>query len=244
MLAVNGVGMSDKVFHNYCKNALEILRTQYESTKILKHNATSGAVREQIIKDFLSEHLPELISVVSGQIFDSKDCYSKQQDIVLVLKSMPRLPFASGNELIFQEGVIATIEIKTALNRTVLKSIGDNIKSVTSLESAIGASAQMGITHSWPSNRVLTTIITYGGSKLVSYIDELANLEQSQKPDLLLDLSQGLLIKNHGLLVPQNESFDYLLVDDAAEGFKLFLTFLTEITGTLAGRGVLWRNYL
>ncbi|EKA5635548.1 hypothetical protein OKZ62_001449 [Vibrio navarrensis] len=236
--------MSNKVFHNYCKNALEILRTQYDSTKILKHNAMSGAVREQIIKDFLSEHLPELISVVSGQIFDSKDSYSKQQDIVLVLKSMPRLPFSSGNELIFQEGVVATIEIKTTLNRAVLKNIGDNIKSVNALQSAIGASALMGVTHNWLSNRVLTTIITYGGSNLASYIDELANLGQDQKPDLLLDLSQGLLIKNHGLLLPQSDNVDYLLVNDAAEGFKLFLTFLTEITGTLASRGVCWRNYL
>jgi len=81
--------MSEKVFHQYSECALAILRSQFDATKVLKHNATSGSAREQIIKDFLSAHLPELISVVSGQIFDSKDNYSKQQDVVLVLKSMP-----------------------------------------------------------------------------------------------------------------------------------------------------------
>ncbi len=162
----------------------------------------------------------------------------------MVLKSMPRLPFASGNDLIFQEGVISTIEIKTSLNSTVLKSIGDNIGSIKALKSNVGGSAQMGITHNWPSNQVLAAIVTYGGSKLVSHIDQLAQLSASQKPDLLLDLSQGLLIKNHGLLVQVQGNTEYLLVDNAAEGFKLFLTFLTEITGTLSARGVMWRNYL
>ena len=236
--------MTGKVFHRYCEGSLNILKCQYEATKILQHNSTAGSVREQIIKDFLSAHLPELITLVSGQIFDSDDNYSKQQDIVMVLKSMPRLPFASENDLIFQEGVISTIEIKTTLNSAVLKSIGENISSVRALKSNVGASAQMGVTHDWPSNKILTSIVTYGGSKLVTYIDQLAQLESSQKPDLLLDLSQGLLIKNHGLLVQEQNGLEYLLVDNAAEGFKLFLTFLTEITGTLSARGVLWRSYL
>jgi len=146
--------------------------------------------------------------------------------------------------LIFQEGVIATIEIKTTLNTAVLKTIGENIQSVNSLVSAVGATGQIGVTHSWPSNRILTSILTYGGSKLVSHLDQLSQLQNEQKPDLLLDLSQGLLIRNHGLLIKQQENLDYLLVDNAAEGFKLFLTFLTEITGTLSGRGIMWRNYL
>lgn len=236
--------MSVKVFHQYCESALAILRSQFDATKVLRHNATSGAAREQIIKDFLSDHLPELISVVSGQVFDTEDNYSKQQDVVLALKSMPRLPFASGNDLIFQEGVIATIEIKTTLNAAVLKTIGENIGSVNSLVSAVGGSAHMGVTHNWPSHRIITAILTYGGSKLVSHLDQLTQLPNNQKPDLLLDLSQGLLIRNHGLLVPQQEQLEYLLVDDAAEGFKLFLTFLTEITGTLSGRGIMWRKYL
>ncbi len=161
-----------------------------------------------------------------------------------MLKSMPRLPFASDNDLIFQEGVIATIEIKTTLNTAVLKTIGENIHSVNSLASAVGATGQIGVTHCWPSNRILTAILTYGGSRLVSHLDELSQLQNDQKPDLLLDLSQGLLIRNHGLLVKQQENLEYLLIADAAEGFKLFLTFLTEITGTLSGRGIMWRKYL
>ena len=236
--------MSEKVFQKYCENSLKILNSKYEATKVLNHNATAGAAREQILKDFLSEHLPELITVLSGQIFDSEDNYSKQQDIVLVLKSMPRLQFASDNDLIFQEGVVATMEVKTTLNLTVLKAIGDNIASVRTLKSASFGGAQMGINHNWPSQKVLTCIVTYGGSRLELLLDQLAQLTPEQKPDLLLDLSQGLLVKNHGLLVEQQGSTEYLLENNAAVGFKLFLTFMTEITGTLSARGVNWRKYL
>ena len=227
----------------YCESVLSILNSQYAATKILRHNATAGAAREQLIKDFLSNHLPELITVVSGQIVDADDYFSKQQDIVLVLKSMPRLSFTSGSDLIFQEGVVATIEIKTTLDTATIKAIGENIASVRSLRPSIGAFSQMGITHSWPANKILTAIVTYGGASLEVLAEPLFTLNDSSKPDLLLDLSKGLLVRNNSLLLQKQSEHDYILVNNPAEGFKLFLTFLTEITGTLSSRGVLWRNY-
>lgn len=232
-----------KFLQRYCESAIAILNSQYAATKVLRHNATAGAAREQLIKDFLSSHLPELITVVSGQIVDAGENYSKQQDIVLVLKSMPRLQFASGSDLIFQEGVVATIEIKTSLDTVTLKSIGDNIASVRNLHPSIGASAQLGITHNWPSNKILTAIITYGGANLDAIAESLISLPDNSKPDLLLDLSKGLLIRNHDLLFPKQDAFEYILVNNPAEGFKFFLTFLTEITGTISSRGVMWRQY-
>lgn len=92
---------TNKLLRAYCETAIETLQSQYRATRLLQHSATAGSAREQLIKDFLIGHLPELVSVVSGQIFDAQNTFSRQQDIVLVLKSMPRLPFASGNDLIF-----------------------------------------------------------------------------------------------------------------------------------------------
>lgn len=234
---------SEKFFHKYLKSALAILNSQCDATRVLRHSATAGAAREQIIKDFLSSHLPELITVMSGQIVDSSENYTKQQDIVLVLKSMPRLPFASGSDLIFQEGVVAIMEIKTVLNTSVLRNIGENIKSVRELTPAAVVTTQMGITHNWPANKVLAAIVTYSGTSLESLLEQLVELEDDAQPDLLLDLSKGLLVRNHGLLLAKRGSYKYLLVDSAVDGFKFFLTFLTEITGTLSSRGVQWRKY-
>lgn len=234
-----------KILRQYCESSLNVLNSQYNSTKVLKHNATSGQVREQILKDFLSNHLPELVSVLSGQIIDSNDNYSKQQDIVLVLKSMPRLPFSSGSDLIFKEGVIATFEIKTKLNNNVLKSIGQNIESIRNLKSRVGAFGQMGVAHNWPINRILTSIITYEGASFESILPIINNeLSENEKPDLILDLSKGLLIRNHGLLIQKQSHHEYILINEAPQGLELFLIFLTEITGTLSSKAVLWRSYL
>ena len=235
---------STKVFGKYCDKALAVLSAQYEATKLIPHNATSGSIREQVLRDFLALHLPELISVVSGQIFDSEDHFSRQQDVVLVLKSMPRLPFANGMDLIYQEGVVATIEVKTSLNSAIIRSIGENIASIRSLSPPLVMAAAMCVTHNWPLTRILTAIITYDSASHGSIIDAIGGLEANKKPDLVLDLSGYLLIRNDGTLLPhESDVGEYVLINDAGDGFMFFLTFLTEITGTLASRGVNWRSY-
>ncbi|MFC5420900.1 DUF6602 domain-containing protein [Bosea eneae] len=144
----------------YCEGAVAALRAQYDMTKVLGHAATAGAARESLIQDFLTNHLPEMTSVVSGVIVDAKGGRSKQQDIVLMLKSMPRLRFASGHDLIFQEGAIATFEIKTSINsQAIVSEIGKNILSVRDLSPTSLAGARMGDL-SWPHARILTAIIT------------------------------------------------------------------------------------
>lgn len=235
--------LSTRVLRRYCDSALVVLQSKYHVSKSLQHSATAGSVREQIIKDFLAEHLPELVSIVSGQIFDSNDNFSKQQDVVLVLKSMPRLPFASGVDLIFQDGVVATIEIKTTLQPSVLKAIGDNIASVRALASSTTVTSQIGVAHRWPPHRVLTAIVTYGGAPASSLSKQLSQMDSSARPDLVLDLSQYLLVRNEGLLLNSVSGDDYICIPDAGEGFVKFLTFLTEITGTLSSRSVSWRDY-
>lgn len=196
-----------------------------------------------MIKDFLQKHLPELIHVVSGQIVDAEGCYSRQQDVVLMLKSIPRLNFSSKTELIFSEGVVATIEIKSRLNTETFKKACENIASVNKLKASIGASAQLGISHSWPSNRILNVIISYEGMSHSGLSKALSSIEESGRPDLILILSQGLWVRNHGLLLPRTEDYEHIICDNPAVGFMFFLTFLTEITGTISSRGVQWRNY-
>lgn len=236
--------MSNKFLHQYCESAIVILNSQFNAAQVLRHNGTIGLIREQIIKDFLAAHLPELISVRSGQIVDSNDCYSKQQDVVLVLKGVPRLPFASGNDLIFQEGVVATIEVKTRLFAAELGDIGENIKSVRELAANILAVGQLGVSHNWPHDRILTAIVCYGGMSFDGLLPALNALDEEAKPDLVLDLSKGLVVRNHGLLWPlQPDPCTHIIFQAPAEGFKVFITILAEITGTMSSRGVAWRSY-
>lgn len=235
--------MEAKFFAKYCEAAVAVFNSQYAATRVIQHAVTAGQAREQIIRDFLQAHLPELVSVVSGEIVDANNNYSKQQDVVLVLKSIPRLPFASGSDIIFQEGVVATIEIKTNLNGATIASIASNIQSVKNLSSNIGGSASLGISHKWPSHQILTAVLTYSGASFENIDSALKELEETARPDLVLDLEKGLLVKNHGLLLDQVPNARYILVEGAAKGFMFFMTFLTEITSTMSARGVKWRNY-
>lgn len=230
------------IYHDYCQTALDVLYKKYEATKIINHAATAGAQREDIIKDFLRDHLPEIISICSGQIIDSNNLYSKQQDVVFVLNNLPRLKFFSHAELIFAEGVVATIEIKTNLNNASLQMACENIKSVKDLNRNVLGTTQMGVTHSWPPNKILTVIVAYDSVELNILAETICKLNIA-KPDLVFVLSKGLLIQNHELLFPKQEQAEYLIIGNAAEGFKILLTFLTEITGTLSSRIINWREY-
>lgn len=212
-------------------------------TKVLGHSVTAGAARERLIQDFLTAHLPQMTSAVSGVIIDSDGLRSKQQDIVLMLKSMPRLPFASGHDLIFLEGAVATIEIKTGITPSILRDIALNIASVKSLQPSTLEGAQLG-NLDWPYARILSVILTYGGTNLNTIKRELVRLPETNQPDIYLDLTQGILIKNEGLLLSKIGCESYLYIEEPGVGLARLLTVLSKITGSLIMRGVRWDAYI
>lgn len=229
----------------YCAAAVAALTSQYEMTNVLGHAATAGTARETLIQNFLVDHLPEMTSVVSGVIVDATGKRSKQQDIVLMLKSMPRLRFASGHDLIFQEGAVGTFEIKTTINqRSVITEIGNNIQSVKALTSTSEAGARMG-NLSWPHARIFTAILTYGGAALSTVSAWLEELSDDCRPDLYIDLSKGGLLKNEGIFEPAvAELTGYVEINGPALGLARLLTILAELTGVIAFREVKWMKYI
>lgn len=227
----------------YCQGAVKALSAQYEMTSVLGHSATAGTARERLIHDFLTAHLPEMTSVVSGIIVDSNDKRSKQQDVVLMLKSMPRLPFASGHDLIFQEGTVATFEIKTRITPSTITDIATNIESIQTLKPSTLAGVQLG-NLDWPHTRILSVVLTYEGADLENIEQELITLSPTSRPDVYLDLTKGILIKNEGILFDQDGSELYLRFNDPAIGLARLLTLLSKVTGRLAMRGVNWDAYI
>lgn len=227
----------------YCKGAVKALNAQYEMSNVLGHSATAGSARERLIQDFLIAHLPEMTSVVSGMIIDSSGQRSKQQDIVLMLRSMPRLPFASGHDLIFQEGAVATFEIKTQISPSTLGTIASNIASVNTLVPSTLEGVQLGDLD-WPYARILNVVLTYGGSALDVIERKLTELPNAGQPDVYLDLTKGILIKNDGALLVQDSSAPYIQINDAGVGLARLLALLSKVTGRLVMRGVNWDAYI
>ncbi|MDQ1108289.1 hypothetical protein QE424_001448 [Stenotrophomonas rhizophila] len=228
---------------DYCDGAVKSLNAQFEMSRVLAHSATSGSVRERLIHDFLVSHLPEMTSAVTGVVIDSSGNRSRQQDIVLMLKSMPRLRFNSGHDLIFQEGVVATIEIKTLVTPSVLKEISENISSVKALQPSSLGGTGMGILD-WPWSRILHCIVSYGGSELGMIQKTLDELPESARPDIYLDLTKGIILRNEGLLMEKRGDALHLAFDSPAEGLARFLTSLSIATGSYAVREVEWAKYI
>ena len=227
----------------YCHGVVRALSHQYEATNVLGHAVTAGAARESLIKDFLQAHLPGMTNILSGMILDSYDGRSRQLDIVLVLKSMPRLPFSSGHDLIFQEGVVATFEIKTEISPSDLSTIASNIASVSRLRPSSLGSVELGDLD-WPYDRVLNVVVTYGGSDLGVIERAISKLAPGAHPDVYLDLSQGILIKNEGIILPALGEDSYLFFRDPAIGLARLLVLLSKITGRLIMRDVKWEKYI
>lgn len=227
----------------YCRSAINSLVAQYEMSKVIGHSATAGTVRERLIHDFLESHIPEMTSAVSGVIIDSQGRRSRQQDIVLMLKSMPRLRFNSGHDMIFHEGVVATIEVKTNVSKSVLLEISKNISSVKRLDPTSLGGVQLGELD-WPMHRILHCIVGYGGSGLHDISNVLSAFPEGEKPDIYLDLTKGALLRNEGIFSEKLLGTDYLIYDDPGEGLARFLSALTIVTSSYSVRDVKWEKYI
>jgi hypothetical protein len=227
----------------YCESAVAALNAQYEMSKLLQHGGSAGAVRERLIQDFMIAHLPEMTTVASGFILDFNNQRSNQQDLVLVLKSMPKIPFASGHGLIFQEGVVATCEIRTDTSSFVLDAVANNIQSVKRLEPSSLGGMMLGEL-GWPMYRIFAMVVTYNGRELSMVNEKLQAMPEDAQPDVYLDLSRGVLIKNQSPFTRDGVSDVYWSDGEVGRALARVLAMLSTITSRIVMRDVKWEKYI
>lgn len=84
------------------------------------HSLHKGTPREAFIREFLEAHLPSTLAIGSGEIIDSDSQPAKprrQFDIVIYKRNLPKLDFGGGVSGFLAESVIATIEVKSILDK-------------------------------------------------------------------------------------------------------------------------------
>lgn len=94
------------------------LLAEFDMQKHAGHNLHKGNPREWFISQFLENHLPQRISIGTGEIIDanSKQGESRNQnDIVLYLDNFPKLNFGGITDCFLAESVVATVEVKSNL---------------------------------------------------------------------------------------------------------------------------------
>lgn len=102
---------------------------------ITRHNPTTGALAEEVLRQFLKDHLPQVVSVEQGFILDKDGALSKQCDI-LIYDSHWYAPFyrVGGLVVIPAEAVIAIIEVKTSITKRTFNEVLSYFASFEALD--------------------------------------------------------------------------------------------------------------
>jgi hypothetical protein len=100
------------------------------ASSVADHAGTIGESREFFVREILSRFLPKSVRVGTGQIVDSNNQLSKQIDVVISRPEFPVLTSMALSDVFFVESVIATIEVKSKLDKKTLWEALDNSRSV------------------------------------------------------------------------------------------------------------------
>lgn len=106
-----------------------------EITKLIDHRGEKGTAREDLIKEFLLQYLPQNFGIERGLIINSNLEQSNQQDLYIYDKSItPRFIDTEHVKVVPVESIVSIIEVKSELTTEELKSGLDNICRVRSME--------------------------------------------------------------------------------------------------------------
>ena len=84
------------------------------------HSLHKGTPREAFIREFLEKHLNSTVQIGTGEVIDSRSVPNAQRnqfDIVIYKRNYPRLDFGGGINAFLAESVVATIEVKSTLDK-------------------------------------------------------------------------------------------------------------------------------
>lgn len=106
------------------------LRQDAEQAGLFAHPTMTGSSREFFVRQVLGSFLPRTVRIGTGKIMGADSTCSAQMDVVIFDDRYPAFSIADGQELFPIEGVVATIEVKSHLDKTSLNDALDKCASV------------------------------------------------------------------------------------------------------------------
>jgi hypothetical protein len=168
------------------------------------HSGTTGRVRELIVQKFLRPHLPKELEIRSGVIIDSTGKRSSQQDCVILDTRMPLVDIGSDAEaLLIAESVLATIEVKSFLNKQeLIKSLEASASTKKLIRKGEQVyrkgSVEIQVPEPYP---ILTYILAYDGFDLATAVKHIADFATEHKdggliPEAICILQKGVIFRS------------------------------------------------
>lgn len=217
----------------------EYLLAQSAVAGILGSSTAIGTARELIVNNYLAHHLPQRISVVSGEVGDAGDRTSGELDTVLRDHDSAAFGIA-GQGFYPVEAVPGVIEVKSTLSgreieRTLRK--GTRVKRMLRLpHQGLYEPALPGVRVDVPPQRTAYYVVAFSGSKWATILKSVSANPSwydgdylTYGPEVIVILGKGALYKNDGevfgIRYTQPES---LVLGPDAPGLELLTMHIAE----------------
>ena len=239
-------------------NAIEaVLLAQSKAASNAGHPNLRGGPREWFIHNFLEDHLPSILEVGQGEIInaDSKPQpkpgeYRPQVDIVLYRRDLPKISYAQRNTAFLQEGVVATIEVKTKLTREDLLQACKACSTHKALKYYYPDATRKVITHRYPLN-ILSYIVAFDGPARMStivnwlkWMEQKSEVKPAQLVEMIVVLGKGTFwqiasfpaLKGIDLRLDSQKSYrGWAFVQQEDKNLLLLFVHMLSWMGTLFG---------
>ena len=168
-----------------------------EVSSRIEHQLTKGEHREEIIRKYMRQLLPQKFTVGSGIVVDVNGVQSKQQDFFI---------YDSFNSPVFLdmetacvipvESVFATVEIKSELTKKTLRDAIENIESVKNLSlSPLINSAIIPETYNFIFGSIFAYTSDSSMETIVRNLNELCKEIPKEKcPSVICVFDKGLIV--------------------------------------------------
>lgn len=124
--------------------AAKKLRSEFEELSIIPHNASKGHEAEEILKQFLIDHIPRRFSVGAGFILDHDKNISPQTDLIIYDAFNCPVYRASDDASIFPSNNVAVvIEVKSNLDKNELEDAWAKISEIKSMSKSKSSSGPL-----------------------------------------------------------------------------------------------------
>ncbi len=198
-----------KEIRDQFRKIADLLSAQAQVAGGTGHAVTTGKLRETIVQNFLRPHLPKTLDIKSGIIIDSQGNRSSQQDCVIVDTRLPIVDVGSDSEgILIAESVVATIEVKSLLDKQeILSTLNSCAKTKSLKRNGEQVYAKGPVEIQIPSPMPIHTyIFAYDGLDLITVAKHMGQFAADHKdggvvPEATCILTKGVLLRTSAVPV-------------------------------------------
>jgi len=121
---------TSKMIRDYFNNLADKIAATSQLAGVSNHNPDIGFHREELLRNFLNNHLPQRMqAMLGGSVIGFNGEVSKQIDIIVRADNTPRFE-ENQRSFIIAESLVSAITVKSKLDKAALFDSLDNLASI------------------------------------------------------------------------------------------------------------------